>query len=276
MPEHTLLVETRADSLGVIVTEPVGSPVASAVLLHGGGTSGRPGNNRVFARMARALADIGVVVVRADYPGQGASLGGVDVGARKGDTLGDMEAARDLSAWFRERTGGLDFFVIGSCYGARLGSRLGAEQEDIAGLALVAPAIQVLTPVGEKPARVDPGRRMKAVRALRRKIRSTSRRRRSGNASEASGVDRRVASMIDASLDKAPVWVLAGERDVFARLLPDLRQSLGSNADRLQHEIMPDMVFHAYPTPDAQRLAVEKVARWVQRRIIELRGSAKA
>ncbi len=266
MNEQTMLVDTSAGPLGAIIASPDGTPRASAVLLHGGGTSGRPGNNRVFARMSRALADAGVVVVRADYPGQGASPGRVDVGARKTDTPGDAEAAADLMAWFRGRTPpGLDLLMIGSCYGARLSSRLAVRQPALKGLALMAPAIQTLVPEKERP---GVGRRKRSVlRAVRRNLRPRTARsepqlRKTPDETE---VDPGVAAAIAAASGRAPTWMLAGELDIAGRLLPSLRQQLGDASSRLEVDVVPNMVFHAYPSAEAQRLAIEKVVAWAGR-----------
>lgn len=265
MNEQTLLVDTSAGPLGAIVASPEGTPRASAVLLHGGGTSGRPGNNRVFARMSRALADAGVVVVRADYPGQGASPGRVDVGARKTDTPGDAEAIGDLISWFGGRTAGLDLLMIGSCYGARLSSRLAVKQPSLAGLALMAPAIQTLVPEKERPGGAK--KKRSVLRAVRRKLRPsppTNKPPQRANAEE-TAVDGGVAAAIATAAGRAPTWVLAGELDIAGRLMPSLREQLGEASSRIEVEVVPDMVFHAYPTAEAQRLAIEKVVAWVGR-----------
>ena len=275
MNEHALLVSSASGPLSVIVTEPASSPRAAAVLLHGGG-SGRSGNNRVFVRLARALAELGIVVVRADYPGQGDSAGFGDAGTRRGDAQGDYAAIRDLFAWFRERSGDLDLILIGSCYGARVGSRFAAQDPRLAAVALMAPALHVFTTAKVEPMKPALKRAIIAVlraapfRALRRKRKPAAKRKLSDDAGYGDAVDRRVATSIAACVDRVPVWALAGEHDVAARLLPKLRRQLGKDGDRLQIEIVPDMVFHGYPVAESQQIAIERVLDWARATLPEL------
>jgi pimeloyl-ACP methyl ester carboxylesterase len=263
MNEYPVLLETRAGVVAAIVTEPDGPPRASAIFLHGAAGS-RSGVNRVWARVARALASAGLAVVRLDYPGMGSSLGTGETGPRGEDLAADDAAVRDLIAWFRGRTGDLDLLAIGSCYGTRVASRLAAEGIDLAGLALLVPALQVLAPPKASQAkRIARAAKARLRPLLRRRRRRTGRKAGGGPAPER--MDRNVVQAVTVAIGRTPTWVLIGEEDLPTSLFPRLERHLGEGRSRLEVEVVPGITFHGQATREAQQETIERVVQWAQR-----------
>jgi alpha/beta superfamily hydrolase len=118
-PSGRLAVPVAHGQLEAILKEPA-APVAAAVVCHphplGGGTM----NNNVVYRVAKALGEAGVAVLRFNFRGVGASTGRHDGGAGEEE---DALAALDLLA---QRHPDLPLWMAGFSFGARVGLTVGA------------------------------------------------------------------------------------------------------------------------------------------------------
>jgi alpha/beta superfamily hydrolase len=110
--------------LEAILREPE-APTAVAVVCHphplGGGTM----NNNVVYRLAKALVDGGVVALRFNFRGVGASTG------THGSAVGEEEDVRAAIDWLRARHPTLPLWVTGFSFGARVGLAVGARSDDV-------------------------------------------------------------------------------------------------------------------------------------------------
>jgi len=120
-PSGRLSIPVAHGQLEAILREPA-APVAAAVVCHphplGGGTM----NNNVVYRVGRALGDAGVVVLRFNFRGVGASTGRHDGGAGEEE---DALAALELLAL---RHPDLPLWMAGFSFGARVGLTVGARE----------------------------------------------------------------------------------------------------------------------------------------------------
>jgi pimeloyl-ACP methyl ester carboxylesterase len=132
--EHAVIVPTPAGPIGGVVHEPGGHPRGALVFLHGAGLVGRSGVNGVWTQTARAICDLGVTVLRADYPGTRESFAAR--GSWDGDHLTTME---EVVEWFRRSAPEGDLLLAGECYGARLACELALRGADARALGLVIP-----------------------------------------------------------------------------------------------------------------------------------------
>jgi len=126
-PSGRLSIPVAHGQLEAILKEPA-APVAAAVVCHphplGGGTM----NNNVVYRLAKALGEAGVAVLRFNFRGVGASTGRHDGGAGEED---DALAALDLLA---QRHPDLPLWMTGFSFGARVGLTVGAREPRVAKL----------------------------------------------------------------------------------------------------------------------------------------------
>jgi len=126
-PSGRLVIPTEHGELEAILKEPA-APRAAAVICHphplGGGTM----NNNVVYRVAKALGDAGVAVLRFNFRGVGASTGRHDGG--EGEEQ-DALAALDLLA---QRHAGLPLWMAGFSFGARVGLTVGARDARVSEL----------------------------------------------------------------------------------------------------------------------------------------------
>ena len=126
-PSGRLSIPVAHGQLEAILKEPA-APVAAAVVCHphplGGGTM----NNNVVYRLAKALGEAGVAVLRFNFRGVGASTGRHDGGAGEED---DALAALELLA---QRHPDLPLWMAGFSFGARVGLTVGAREPRVAKL----------------------------------------------------------------------------------------------------------------------------------------------
>src|SRR5450432_2116183 len=126
-PSGRLVIPTEHGELEAILKEPA-APRAAAVICHphplGGGTM----NNNVVYRVAKALGDAGVAVLRFNFRGVGASTGRHDGG--EGEEQ-DALAALDLLA---QRHADLPLWMAGFSFGARVGLTVGARDARVSKL----------------------------------------------------------------------------------------------------------------------------------------------
>jgi alpha/beta superfamily hydrolase len=243
--ESPVLIPTAQGPAGGIVCEPA-EPRGALILLQGGGRSGRSGFNSGWAVLARALAGLGVTVLRYDFWHEGDSSmitadrypAGTDLAS---NVNRDRALLGDVAAWFRQRTEGLDLLVAGSCYGARLGLELAAQIEAVSLTMLVVPYLRRF----EESQRGEWRERMLDVRRGRSEERSAGTER-----NEPDLLDPEATRSFEAALRQGGVWVLIGERDAGEVL--ELEAEL---ADR-RLELTVEAAAALYPGSDPQAQAV--------------------
>lgn len=236
--EHPVLVETEAGVLGGIVTEP-SLPVRADLLLVQGAGDARAGLNAHWARTVRALAELGVRSLRADFAGEGESHLATARHRREG-----VLPFRELTDWFRARTGDEPLLVLGSCFGARAAVQLAAWRDDVDALGLVVPPLKAHR------------RGMNLV--LDDMLGLSSRARLLG-----SKLDVGTVTAIAGLLARMPVWMLTGERDTEEPEL--LRQQLLRQGRELDLEVVSGIRIYPYSTLQAQNAAQERVVAWADR-----------
>jgi cytochrome P450/alpha/beta superfamily hydrolase len=250
--EHPLLVPTSVGTLAGIVAEPAGDPRAAAVLLPGSGGPGRAGVNAFWTRVARGLAERGILTLRFDYPHRGngssplAADVDVDVRAEMGEDV-DVAALLEVTAWFRRRLGGLDMFVAGECHGARLALELLPHDREVAGVFAVAPYLRdrfVPLSVREEPGSLDE----EGIEIL----------------------DARMRQSLREFLELGrPAWVLIGGlegEDPFR-----LQRRLGEPGHRLEIEVVPGFKIHPVASPEVQAQVGARLTRRIVRALEQRR-----
>ena len=222
MTDHPVLIPTSEGPVGGIVSEPSHPARAAVVLLPNYGRPARSGINSFWTRMARSLAELGLVVLRMDYSREGETLPiGENVRGQVPTRTLDRELVRQAMAWFRARLDGLDLMLAGSCTGGRgVIDYAGYAPEEIVRTFLLVPHLRALGGDGGEDERAD----------------------------DAVGPD--VVECLRATLDHAPSWMLLGEHDNQDVAL--LRRRLGPTAHELEVEVVPDVALHNLDQPNLQ------------------------
>ena len=96
-------------------------PRLCAVVCHPHPLYGGTMHNKVVYRLARGLRRAGIVVLRFNFRGVGASTG------EHGHLEGEIEDARAALAWLRQRYPALPYALAGFSFGSRVVTRLGCE-----------------------------------------------------------------------------------------------------------------------------------------------------
>ena len=99
-------------------------PHTAAIVCHAHPLYGGTMHNKVVYRLARGLRRAGVVVLRFNFRGAGASEG------EHAHLTGEIEDARTALAWLRTRYPALPYALAGFSFGARAITRLGCAMED--------------------------------------------------------------------------------------------------------------------------------------------------
>ncbi|MBA3551711.1 MAG: alpha/beta hydrolase [Actinobacteria bacterium] len=245
MSDHPVLLPTPDGPVGANVTEPEGHRRGAAVILEGIGGR-RFGVNRLWSRTAWALSDLGLVVLRIDYPGSGDSAG-VRRGRRTEEVV--LEAVR----WFRDRTRELDLQLVGACYGANLAARVAREEPRLSRLILVTPHLRKIPSrtVGVRVRRLMGG-------ALPRTPRPA--------------LDRRVCGAIAAAARKAGTVAIAGELDGSLGDMIRLRAMVHRSGGELSIDLVPKTDLHGHRTLHAQRETVTRIVAEAGRGLEEAGG----
>jgi len=121
-----------AGRLEALLEEPEDrDPRMAALVCHPHPLYGGTMHNKVVYRLARGLRRAGMVVLRFNFRGVGASAG------EHGHLTGEMEDARVALDWLRERYPQLPFALAGFSFGSRVITRLGCSLEQAAFLMAV-------------------------------------------------------------------------------------------------------------------------------------------
>jgi alpha/beta superfamily hydrolase len=135
-PSGRISIPVPHGSLEAIVRAP-DAPIAAAVVCHphplGGGTM----NNNVVYRLAKALVEAGVVTLRFNFRGVGASTGTHAHG------IGEEDDARAALSWMQARHPDLPLWMTGFSFGARVGLAVGGGDARVAKLLGVGLALRM-------------------------------------------------------------------------------------------------------------------------------------
>jgi alpha/beta superfamily hydrolase len=119
---ESLSLAGPAGRLEALLEEPEdGAPRLCAVVCHPHPLFGGTMHNKVVYRLARGLRRSGIVVLRFNFRGVGASAG------EYGHLEGEIEDARATLAWLRTRYPALPYALAGFSFGSRAITRLGCE-----------------------------------------------------------------------------------------------------------------------------------------------------
>ena len=119
---ESLSLAGPAGRLEALLEEPEDvEPRLCAVVCHPHPLYGGTMHNKVVYRLARGLRRAGIVVLRFNFRGVGASTG------EHGHLEGEIEDARAALAWLRQRYPALPYALAGFSFGSRVVTRLGCE-----------------------------------------------------------------------------------------------------------------------------------------------------
>lgn len=117
-------------------------PRGLALICHPNPVQGGTMLNKVVSTLQRTARDAGLITLRFNYRGVGASAGSHDMGS------GEVDDAQAAAQWLRARHPDLPLTLLGFSFGgfvaASLGGRLEAQGENLARLFMVAPAVMRL------------------------------------------------------------------------------------------------------------------------------------
>jgi alpha/beta superfamily hydrolase len=116
-----------AGRLEALLEEPENlAPRLAAVVCHPHPLYGGTMHNKVVYRLARGLRSAGLVVLRFNFRGVGASQG------EHAHQIGEIEDARAALAWLRGRYPAIPFALAGFSFGSRVIAQLGCSVEGAA------------------------------------------------------------------------------------------------------------------------------------------------
>ncbi|MDJ0953312.1 MAG: alpha/beta fold hydrolase [Acidimicrobiia bacterium] len=126
-----------------IVTEPLADAKTTGVVLLSGTFGGTTtlGRNRMWLKMAKALADRGYPVLRFDYAGIGDSAGDAVCYELESPAIPELHAGFDLLA----SRGVTDYLVVGTCYGSRTALAGSVGRQGVRGVHLLVPPVRTGT-----------------------------------------------------------------------------------------------------------------------------------
>jgi alpha/beta superfamily hydrolase len=124
-----------AGPLEALIDRPSSAPRAAVVFAHPLPTEGGTMHTKVVFQAAKALARIGCVVLRFNFRGVGSSAGAWDDG--RGE-LDDFKAAADYLA---AEHPGIEMWAAGFSFGSFVASTVGADDDRICALILIAPPV---------------------------------------------------------------------------------------------------------------------------------------
>jgi alpha/beta superfamily hydrolase len=119
---ESLTLAGPAGRLEALLEEPEsGDSRLCALVCHPHPLYGGTMHNKVVYRLARGLRRAGIVVLRFNFRGVGASAG------EHGHLEGEIEDARAALGWLRQRYPALPYALAGFSFGSRVVTRLGCE-----------------------------------------------------------------------------------------------------------------------------------------------------
>ena len=138
-PKGNLFIPASHGRLEAILKEPKGESLGVGLVCHphplGGGTM----HNKVVFRVAAGLVDAGMITLRFNFRGVGASTG------VHSEIEGGVEDVRDILAWLASEYPGREVTLAGFSFGARTGLEVGVTDPRVVRL------ISIGTPVDKYP-----------------------------------------------------------------------------------------------------------------------------
>jgi hypothetical protein len=114
--------------LEALLKEPDGRPRGAAVVCHPHPLFGGTMHTKAVYRTAQAMNEVGLVALRFNFRGVGASTGSYDEG------LGEQEDVRASIDWLEVRYPGVPLIVAGFSFGSKVGLSVGAEDDRVVAL----------------------------------------------------------------------------------------------------------------------------------------------
>ena len=285
--ERPAFFSAGSELLFGILTEPVGDPVGTAVVLVPGGAGTRESinRNRIWVRLARRAAGLGYHALRFDYHGSGESTGVEERLRLDRPFTGDLQAA----ARWAEAQGVSSLVLVGSCYGARTALSYAPNATKLAGLVLATPYIRDMAQ-GERVATLmavewsfgqyvrrlfsrralrgflKRDKRRAYVRVAKARVRQLARklrwRRRYDGASP-----KFIDPLVTLLERRIPVLFLFGEEDyAYEAFLRAKEGRLGRLLEKagplVQVAVLPGRI-HAFPTTRCQDEVIERITQWL-------------
>ncbi len=141
MRETPVVIDGPVGQLEALYLE-VEAPRGVALICHPNPVQGGTMLNKVVSTLQRTARDAGLITLRFNYRGVGASAGSHDMGS------GEVDDAQAVAAWLRAKHPALPLTLFGFSFGgfvaASLGGRLEASGEQLKHLFMVAPAVMRL------------------------------------------------------------------------------------------------------------------------------------
>ena len=124
-PKGNLMIPASHGELEAILKEPAGEPKGVALVCHphplGGGTM----HNKVVFRAAAGLNDAGLITLRFNFRGVGASTG------EHNEIEGGRDDARDALNYLAENYPGQPITIAGFSFGSRVGTEIGMSDDRV-------------------------------------------------------------------------------------------------------------------------------------------------
>src|SRR5215213_2457172 len=124
-PKGNLFIPASHGQLEAILKEPTGEPRGVGLVCHphplGGGTM----HNKVVFRAAAGMVDAGLITLRFNFRGVGASTG------QHNEIEGGMEDVRDALDYMTSEYPGQDLTLAGFSFGSRTGMAVGRDDDRV-------------------------------------------------------------------------------------------------------------------------------------------------
>lgn len=272
-----------------IFTRPTTEPSGiAAVLLSGGSWVASAGRNRIWARLARGLAERGFATMRFDYRGVGDSTGALTEFKIEEPLTEDVEGA---IAWIRGQQLS-EFVLLGTCFGGRTALAMAKDVPGIRGVALFGSPVRdfqsgyglatlppswYLRKAASRRALAglfDPRKRQVYVRLMQKKVkRALGRADRDPAGRQRSGfhwVSPLVIDALNGLIDMGvPVLFVYGREDPFLHELEQGRAgALGKLLQRAGDLVTIDVIegkVHGLTTGAVQEQVIRCTERWLER-----------
>lgn len=118
IPDGTILVDGPVGHLEVFVDRPKADPSAVAVVLHPHPSQGGTAEHKIPAALAKALADLGFLVLRPNFRGVGRSDG------EHASAAGEADDIRQLADAVRATFPELELALVGFSFGAFVAAKV--------------------------------------------------------------------------------------------------------------------------------------------------------
>jgi pimeloyl-ACP methyl ester carboxylesterase len=285
--ERPVFLSAGSELLFGVLTEPVGEPVGTAVVLVPGGAGTRESinRNRIWVRLARQLGGLGYHALRFDFHGSGESTGVEERLRLDRPFTDDLQGA---ARWV-EAQGVSSLVLVGTCYGARTALSYAPNAPKLGGVVLATPYVRDMAQ-GERVAtlmavewsfgqyvrrlfsrRVLRGflrreKRRAYVRVAKARVRQLARKLRWGRRSDGAS-PKFIDPLVTLLERRIPVLFLFGEEDyAYEAFLRAKEGRLGRLLEKagplVQVAVLPGRI-HAFPTTRCQDEVIQRITQWL-------------